>query len=138
MKLQFKYLTTSDEDLSWGIHLTVAGSATITPGTLYPPAQHPSEYSFSWEGGRVLHEYQLNYISKGGGIFENQYGKFQVKEGSLLVITSYSIHYTKLYDFLKQAETHGMSQRGGAVVSHLRISDTVIAADLIPKRNNFV
>ncbi len=34
--------------------------------------------------------------------------------------------------YLKQAETHGMSQRGGAVVSHLRISDTEIASDLIP------
>jgi len=34
--------------------------------------------------------------------------------------------------FLKQAETHGMSQRGGAVVSHLRISDQVIHSDLIP------
>ena len=35
--------------------------------------------------------------------------------------------------FLKQAETHGMSQRGGAVVSHLRISDIEIASDLIPE-----
>jgi indolepyruvate ferredoxin oxidoreductase beta subunit len=34
--------------------------------------------------------------------------------------------------FLKQAETHGMSQRGGAVVSHVRISDREIASDLIP------
>lgn len=34
--------------------------------------------------------------------------------------------------FLKQAETHGMSQRGGAVVSHLRISDQIIHSDLIP------
>ncbi len=33
---------------------------------------------------------------------------------------------------LKQAETHGMSQRGGAVVSHLRISSGPIASDLIP------
>lgn len=33
---------------------------------------------------------------------------------------------------LKQAETHGMSQRGGAVVSHLRISDQPIWSDLIP------
>lgn len=33
--------------------------------------------------------------------------------------------------FVKQAETHGMSQRGGAVVSHLRISDKEIASDLI-------
>ena len=33
---------------------------------------------------------------------------------------------------LKQAEVHGMSQRGGAVQSHLRISENVIASDLIP------
>ncbi len=35
--------------------------------------------------------------------------------------------------YLKQAEVHGMSQRGGAVQSHLRISDKVIASDLIPE-----
>src|SRR5512133_3400829 len=34
--------------------------------------------------------------------------------------------------FLKQAEVHGMSQRGGAVQSHLRISDSGVASDLIP------
>jgi len=34
--------------------------------------------------------------------------------------------------YLKQAETHGMSQRGGAVVSHLRMSDKIIYSDLIP------
>ena len=34
---------------------------------------------------------------------------------------------------LKQAEVHGMSQRGGAVQSHLRVSSKPIASDLIPK-----
>jgi indolepyruvate ferredoxin oxidoreductase, beta subunit len=34
--------------------------------------------------------------------------------------------------FVKQAEVHGMSQRGGAVQSHLRISSDEIASDLIP------
>ena len=33
---------------------------------------------------------------------------------------------------LKQAEVHGMSQRGGDVQSHLRISDKEIFSDLIP------
>lgn len=33
----------------------------------------------------------------------------------------------------KQAEIHGMAQRGGAVQSHLRISSEVIYSDLIPK-----
>lgn len=36
------------------------------------------------------------------------------------------------YEF-KQAETHGMAQRGGAVQSHLRYADHEIHSDLIPK-----
>ncbi len=34
--------------------------------------------------------------------------------------------------YLKQAETHGMSQRGGDVQSHLRVSSDPIFSDLIP------
>ncbi|MFA5419325.1 MAG: indolepyruvate oxidoreductase subunit beta [Bacteroidales bacterium] len=34
---------------------------------------------------------------------------------------------------LKQAEVHGMSQRGGDVQSHLRLSSKPIASDLIPE-----
>ena len=34
---------------------------------------------------------------------------------------------------VKQAEVHGMSQRGGAVQSHLRLSQERIFSDLIPK-----
>jgi len=33
----------------------------------------------------------------------------------------------------KQAEVHGMAQRGGAVQSHLRLSDKPIHSDLIPQ-----
>jgi indolepyruvate ferredoxin oxidoreductase beta subunit len=35
--------------------------------------------------------------------------------------------------FFKQAEVHGMAQRGGAVQSHMRLSDGRIWSDLIPK-----
>jgi indolepyruvate ferredoxin oxidoreductase beta subunit len=35
--------------------------------------------------------------------------------------------------FLKQAEVHGMSQRGGDVQSHLRLSDKPVMSDLIPQ-----
>lgn len=34
---------------------------------------------------------------------------------------------------LKQSEIHGMSQRGGSVFSHLRLSDNEIFADVIPE-----
>ncbi len=35
--------------------------------------------------------------------------------------------------FVKQSEVHGMSQRGGAVQCHVRISDKEIYSDLIPQ-----
>jgi indolepyruvate ferredoxin oxidoreductase beta subunit len=34
---------------------------------------------------------------------------------------------------VRQSEVHGMAQRGGAVLAHLRISDAAIASDLIPQ-----
>ncbi len=34
--------------------------------------------------------------------------------------------------FVKQSEVHGMSQRGGAVSAHLRLSDQEVASPLIP------
>ncbi|WP_346854301.1 AraC family transcriptional regulator [uncultured Draconibacterium sp.] len=85
-KEYFKYLTCAEEDINWGLYLNVAGSAIIKSGTLYPPREHPSEYYFEWDTGRVLHEFQLNYITEGSGTFENSYGKFQVKPGSIIFI----------------------------------------------------
>ncbi len=35
--------------------------------------------------------------------------------------------------FMKQSEVHGMSQRGGDVQSHMRISDAEVHSDLIPE-----
>jgi indolepyruvate ferredoxin oxidoreductase beta subunit len=34
---------------------------------------------------------------------------------------------------VRQSEVHGMAQRGGAVLAHLRIADGAIASDLVPK-----
>jgi indolepyruvate ferredoxin oxidoreductase beta subunit len=34
---------------------------------------------------------------------------------------------------IRQSEVHGMAQRGGAVLAHLRISDGAIASDLVPQ-----
>lgn len=34
--------------------------------------------------------------------------------------------------YIKQSEVHGMSQRGGDVQSHLRVSDSPVHSDLIP------
>ena len=34
---------------------------------------------------------------------------------------------------VRQSEVHGMAQRGGAVLAHLRIADNGIASDLVPR-----
>jgi len=34
---------------------------------------------------------------------------------------------------VRQSEVHGMAQRGGAVLAHMRISDKKIAGDLVPR-----
>ena len=49
---------------------------------------------------------------------------------SIATIIGYAVVQSDLH--LKQAEVHGMSQRGGAVESHLRISDKEIHSDLVP------
>ncbi|HET9570014.1 MAG TPA: indolepyruvate oxidoreductase subunit beta [Bacteroidales bacterium] len=46
------------------------------------------------------------------------------------VIGEAAVHHNL---YMKQAEVHGMSQRGGDVQSNLRISDKPIYSDLIPK-----
>ena len=49
---------------------------------------------------------------------------------SIAAIIGYAALEEGLY--IKQSEVHGMSQRGGAVMSNLRISDKPIASELIP------
>lgn len=81
-----KYINAGPLDKEWGLYLTVAGYAQIPPSLVYPPRMHPSGYFFTWEKGRVLQEYQLNYITEGSGIFETGTDQFQVVPGSMLIL----------------------------------------------------
>ena len=54
-------------------------------------------------------------------------------QGILSIATVIGAAAVELGMHLKQAEVHGMSQRGGDVQSHLRISDHPIHSDLIPQ-----
>jgi len=81
-----KYIHAGPLDKEWGLFLTGAGYAQIPAGILYPPNVHPSGYFFTWEKGRILQEYQINYITEGSGVFETADGKFQVVPGSVLIV----------------------------------------------------
>ena len=54
-------------------------------------------------------------------------------QGILSIASCIGIAAVEKNLFLKQAEVHGMSQRGGDVQSHLRLSSKEIASDLIPE-----
>ena len=53
-------------------------------------------------------------------------------QGILSIATVIGLAAVENNLFLKQAEVHGMSQRGGDVQSHLRLSDKPVYSDLIP------
>lgn len=53
-------------------------------------------------------------------------------QGILSIAAAIGLAAIKSNLHIKQSEVHGMSQRGGDVQSHLRISDQPIASDLIP------
>lgn len=82
----FKYLTPGDEDKEWGIYINAAGQARI-PHDLpsYPSPRHPSEYYFTWQKGRILNEFQINYITRGAGVYETETARYVIKPGSLLI-----------------------------------------------------
>jgi indolepyruvate ferredoxin oxidoreductase beta subunit len=53
-------------------------------------------------------------------------------QGILTIAATIGLAAVECDLFLKQSEVHGMSQRGGDVQSHLRLSDKPVASDLIP------
>jgi len=83
----FRYFPTSNKDDLWGITVLNAGCTHINASENYPPAHHPSHYSFNWDKGRVLQEYQLIYITRGSGIFEwSKNQKRVVSTGSMIML----------------------------------------------------
>ncbi len=67
--VNLNYLITSEEDELWGLTVTTVGRQRIAQNEAYPPKDHPFEYYFNVDKGRILNEYQLLYITNGNGIF---------------------------------------------------------------------
>lgn len=83
----FRYLPEEPEDQVWGIFLRDSGTVEIPAGSVYPPPGHPAGYSFRWEEGRVLNEFQILLVRKGRGVLETRTaGRRQVRAGQAFVI----------------------------------------------------
>lgn len=87
MRDYFRYYLPDPASGLWGVFASGVGFTRIRPGSRYPPEVHPHAHHFSWESGRVLDEYQLVYISHGGGFFESkESGPQAIAAGTLFMI----------------------------------------------------
>lgn len=82
----FRYFPVSDRDRRWGLYLTTAGESRIPPHFHYPPPGHPGGYQFDWRKGRVLHEYQIVYISTGQGRLEMRRQHWRIGAGTVFLL----------------------------------------------------
>ncbi|MEG1586558.1 MAG: AraC family transcriptional regulator [Bacteroidales bacterium] len=83
-----KYITKNDISNTWGITCTTTGYQEVPPNALYPLQQHPINYIFKKENGRILNEYQLVYITKGKGTFINDAAqKVEINAGSVILLS---------------------------------------------------
>jgi len=79
-----KYLTPSAIDEKWGFFITSVGCSKIDVNQSYPiNKEHPPTHTFTWNKGRILHDYYLVYISKGQGTFESsETSSFEISAGT--------------------------------------------------------
>jgi AraC-like DNA-binding protein len=81
------YLTVNSRDEDWGIVVTTVGSQTIPSQCSYPPINHPANYRFKPQQGRILNEYQLVYITEGSGYFSSQSCRQQhISAGTMILL----------------------------------------------------
>jgi AraC-like DNA-binding protein len=84
----FVYLPDRREQGPWECTATSVGHEHVLPGSPYPPRRHPVDHHFTWENGRVLHAYQLVYITEGKGYFESAISRKgqQIEGGYILIL----------------------------------------------------
>ncbi|HTV39734.1 MAG TPA: AraC family transcriptional regulator [Candidatus Sulfotelmatobacter sp.] len=82
----YRYFPVAKRDQDWGLYITTVGTSQFGPGTSYPPSGHPRQYS-PVSVGRLLSEYQIVYISAGGGWFKAEgLAKQKIEAGRVLFI----------------------------------------------------
>lgn len=82
-----KYLITSNIEISWGFYINNLGRNVIEKNTEYPSKDHPDQYIFTWDKGRVLNEFHVVLITKGEGVFESKAtGKVNVSDGDVFLL----------------------------------------------------
>jgi len=85
----YRYFPIAKRDRNWGLFITTLGESHFGPGASYPPEGHPKGYAFNPSKGRLLNEFQIIYISSGGGWFESAATgrkKTKINAGNLMLL----------------------------------------------------
>lgn len=87
MKKKFKYLVATDHDLEWGLTVSTVGYEEIEKDDEYPTRGHADGYFFQTDKGRVLEEYQLQYVAEGTGVFHSaSAGTMELHSGDIFLL----------------------------------------------------
>lgn len=82
-----KYLIVLKNDKKWGFYVNNLGRNVIEKHANYPSKNHPDNYIFTWDKGRVLNEFHVVLITKGEGVFESKAtGKVKVSDGDVFLL----------------------------------------------------
>ena len=87
LNANIRYLPVHEQDENWSLMVKTAGFQSIPGNSIYPTQGHPVEYKFNFHIGRVLEEFQMIYITKGGGTFESSSCKsIPIGEGTVFFL----------------------------------------------------
>lgn len=88
-----KYLFANESGSQWRIITKTVGMQDVEVGSTYPIGDHPEDYLFSPERGRVLHEPQILYIIKGGGWFKSAHQeRTELHAGDAIILYPHEWH----------------------------------------------
>lgn len=82
----YRYLRVDTDNLRHELYVTAVGSLDTPAGGAYPAPDHPDGYLFDWARGRVLGDFAVVFLSRGGGVFETRNGRVACRAGDVLLI----------------------------------------------------
>jgi len=83
---EVRYMPHQENNL-WQTKVNTVGFESVPEHSSYPKTGHPAEYSFNFDAGRILQEFQLVYITKGKGQFASERIQLcEISEGTILML----------------------------------------------------
>ena len=82
-----RYLPVKEQDENWSLMVKTAGFQSVSANSIYPTNDNSMDYSFNFQSGRVLDEFQMIYITKGSGTFESAcFRNVTIEEGTVFFL----------------------------------------------------